>query len=161
MTELVYADATEADIAGIQLASLASWRATYSGIMTREAIEDFVTRNYTRAALLISIERSADIFLVAKDGERVVGFCHLGDRGGGPELYRLYLIPEYWRQGVGSHLLALMEQRLRERAIPAYRCFVHERNERARAFYARRGFVRDPSCDEEDVLCLRKEVPEM
>ena len=158
MAELTYADATAADIAGIQSAALESWRATYRDILSPDFIEDFVARNYAHAALHIAIQRSADIFLVAKDRERVVGFCHLGDRGGGPELYRLYLVPEYWGRGAGSRLLALLEQRLRERGITAYRCYVHERNERAKAFYARRGFAHDSACDDGDDECLRKSV---
>ena len=158
MAELTYTDATEGDVEGIQAAARESWRATYAGILPPDVIQDFLTRNYAREALLITLQRSADIFIVAKEGSRVVGFCHLGDRGGGPELYRLYLIPACWGQGVGSQLLALLERRLRERGIPAYRCFVHERNERAQAFYARRGFVRDPSCDESDEWCLRKQL---
>lgn len=159
MANLTYADATEADIAGIQRAALESWRAAYRDIFASDFIEDFVSRNYSWAALKISLRSPGDIFLVAKDGERVAGFCHLGDRGGGPEMYRLYLAPEYWGQGAGSQLLALLEARLRQRGIPAYRCFVHNRNERAQAFYARRGFVRDPSCDADDEWCLRKHVP--
>lgn len=158
MPDLTYTTATESDIAGIQAAARESWRATYGDIFAPDFIEDFVSRNYAPAALHIAIARSADIFLIAKDGDRIVGFCHLGDRGGGPELYRLYLVPAYWRRGAGTRLLAELERRLRVRGIPAYRCYVHERNEPAQAFYARLGFTRDPSCDDGDDQCLRRSL---
>lgn len=158
MAELTYSDATAADIAGIQSAARESWRATYRDILPPGVVDDFVARNYAHAALYVAVQRSADIFLVAKDRERVVGFCHLGDRGGGPEMYRLYLVPECWGHGTGSRLLALLEQRLRERGITGYRCFVHKRNERAKSFYARRGFVHDSTCDDGDDECLRKSL---
>lgn len=153
MGEITLARATERDVAGIQAVAMESWRAAYQEIFTPEFINDFVARAYERQTLLCSIANPADIFLVARDGARVVGFCHFG--AGGLQLYRIHLLPEYQHRGIGTRLIAELELRLAGRDIASYHCYVHCRNEQAQGFYQRRGFVhqseRDqPECEQPD-----------
>jgi GNAT superfamily N-acetyltransferase len=44
-----------------------------------------------------------------------------GDRPGDAELRRLYVVPEQWGNGIGSHLLAAALERARRAAAPRLR----------------------------------------
>ncbi|MGW9079729.1 N-acetyltransferase family protein [Streptomyces kronopolitis] len=59
------------------------------------------------------------------------------------ELYRIHVLPGQWGRGIGGQLHAAFVRFLREAALPAGRFEAWERNERARAFYARRGWRPD------------------
>jgi GNAT superfamily N-acetyltransferase len=93
--------------------------------------------------------------LVARDARQVVAFCHFGE-GRGPELYRMYVLPSYWRQGIGARFVALMEDEWRARGVTEYFCYVHGRNEIGKAFYLKHGFVHAPERDTEDGRCMVK-----
>ncbi|MCZ7542156.1 MAG: GNAT family N-acetyltransferase [Anaerolineae bacterium] len=158
MPELTFAEASEADIPGIQRAAEASWRATYAGIFTPDFITDFLARAYATDRLRDAIRnlRAGGLhwgFLVAKEGSQIVGFCHFGNRGPGIELYRLYVVPERWRQGVGGRLLAMMEARLAAAGVAEYFCYVHSDNRIGQAFYYKWGFVHDAARDQHGSHC--------
>jgi hypothetical protein len=107
MTDPVYEEASESDIEPIQSAAAESWHAAYKDTYSSQYISDFLQRAYSTKNLLQSISNPRSIFLVAKDRNRVVGFCHFDDMGNGPELLRLYVIPSHWRTGVGDKGLSL------------------------------------------------------
>jgi GNAT superfamily N-acetyltransferase len=65
--------------------------------------------------------------LGGRRGGRVLGFMALD----GDELDQLYLRPGYYRQGIGSRLLALAKRESPGRQ----RLYTFQRNARARAFY--------------------------
>ena len=69
---------------------------------------------------------------VAKSGEQVVGFLNLI----GDDLDQLYLLPGWYRAGIGSRLLAVAKA-----ASPArLHLYTFQINARARAFYESHGF---------------------
>ena len=74
-------------------------------------------------------------------GGAIVGYLHFGVGARGPHLFRIYADPIAYGSGVGSVLLDELHRRLDERGIGSYELEVHERNERGRAFYDRKGFV--------------------
>ncbi|MEU3624230.1 GNAT family N-acetyltransferase [Amycolatopsis coloradensis] len=76
---------------------------------------------------------------VAAADARIVGFCALN----GTELEHLYLRPEWLRQGIGTTLLKLAT----EQSPRLLELKVFQRNENARAFYERHGFVAIDSND--------------
>ncbi|MCL6300611.1 GNAT family N-acetyltransferase [Streptomyces kronopolitis] len=59
------------------------------------------------------------------------------------ELYQIHVLPGQWGRGIGGQLHAAFVRFLREAALPAGRVEAWERNERARAFYARHGWRSD------------------
>jgi RimJ/RimL family protein N-acetyltransferase len=136
-----------------------SWEATYRDIYTPEFISEFVDRNYSVEGLERSIAGGRSTYLVARDFGRVVGFCHFGIGPRGPELYRMYLRPDYWRSGIGRRFVHMMEAGWRAQGVAAYFCYVHERNEVGKGFYLKARFVHDPSRDDADEWCLVRQVP--
>jgi ribosomal protein S18 acetylase RimI-like enzyme len=69
----------------------------------------------------------------AMNGKRLLGLLALADG----EIDQLHVAPEFQDQGVGSALLA----KARDLSPERLGLFTHQRNERARRFYEKRGFV--------------------
>jgi ribosomal protein S18 acetylase RimI-like enzyme/predicted nucleotidyltransferase len=156
MGDLIYERAQLADIPLIQTAADISWRITYEHIFAPEFIANFLQRAYSSESLRRSIESDRSVFLVAKDGNQVVGFCHAGEGRNGAELFRLYVLPNHWRRGIGGRLLGIAEEWLIRRGVTDYFCYVHSQNEAGKAFYGKQGFVHRPERDREGEWRMRK-----
>lgn len=78
--------------------------------------------------------RELEIWVVQL-GDAIVGWGAIG----GDRLEGLYTDPEFAARGIGTELLGLLEQLMRDRGIPAVRA---EASSNAEAFYLRRGYVR-------------------
>ena len=118
-----------------------SWRAAYGHLLPDSFFETLDPAARTiRFAEMISEGRTV---LVADDGE-VHGFCSLGpsrDIDGWGEVYAIYLRPASWGRGLGAELLSEAEERLADSGFDRAMLWVLERNNRARAFYERRGWT--------------------
>ncbi len=82
--------------------------------------------------------------LVAEQAGEVVGLTSFGAaRNAAPEgmgeLMTIYVLPEYWRLGVGSELFRAAAQALREAGHRGFYLWTLKGNVRARAFYERLG----------------------
>ncbi len=152
------------DIPALQATAAASWWATYGALMSASFIENFLSRAYRADTLALQLTDGRSRFLVVKAENAVVGFGQVGPtlprRGNAPvapaDLYRLYLLPEWQRRGIGAMLLAHLESWLCDQGYAYYGAYVHERNEPAKEFYKRQDFVRLPECDVTDEWYLVK-----
>lgn len=147
------------DIAGIQAVARASWHGAYREMFSPESIDAFLASAYGRVSLRAAIGNRRATFLVAVDDGRVLGFCQFGDRGAGPELFRLYVDPRCWGCGVGRRLLSHVEMQLRACGVRRYFLTVHRRNERGILFYAKQGFAHDAARDQGEEWVMIKELP--
>lgn len=77
--------------------------------------------------------------LVADDAGVPVGVAAVE----GDELVRLFVIPERWGSGIGGKLHDAVVELMREQDKAECRLWVLEENDRARAFYERRGWILD------------------
>lgn len=163
--------ATPDDVAALQDTASACWWATYQEILPTSFIESFLTRAYSRVRLLAQLIDPSSYFLVVtarqeaeQMAEALIGFGQVGPplprRDFAPvapaDLHRLYLLPAWQRRGVGSRLLGELEIWLRQQGYPFYGAYVHERNEPAKDFYARQGFVHKAECDVQEEWYLVK-----
>ena len=117
-----------------------SWLEAYKGI---------VDQNYLDSLTLEKCEEIAfkwpDNLIVAKEGDRVVGFVGYGkyhdeeliETG---EIFAIYILEEYYGTGVGK---ALMQAGLDELDYPAVALWVLKGNKRAIRFYEKCGFSLD------------------
>jgi GNAT superfamily N-acetyltransferase len=140
MNDVALRSAEESDVAAIADVARASWHAAYDDILGPETVDDTVDEWYDEQELLDAVGGAC--FLVAET-EDVIGFAHaseLADKTGVAELYRLYVDPEYWGNGVGSKLLSRVEDVLRERGVDRLQTIVIEANDVGRTFYEDRGF---------------------
>jgi diamine N-acetyltransferase len=150
--QFIIEQAQTSDIPGLQAVADASWRATYAPIFSPEFIDRWLQEAYGADALRSSLASDDSLFLVAKTGEQIVGYGQAGvGRGAqGFVLYRLYVDPVYWRQGIGARLLTNLEEWLKTQGATGYSCFVHSQNEVGKAFYGKLRFVHDPAHDHDD-----------
>lgn len=144
------------DIAGVQAVARASWHKAYRHIFSAESIDAFLASAYGRVSLRAAIGNRRASFLVATREGRVLGFCQFGDRGGGPELFRLYVDPRWWSHGIGRRLLSHAEMQLTATGARRYFLTVHRRNERSIVFYAKQGFVHQAARDRGDEWYMTK-----
>ena len=95
---------TEEEIRGKARVHWQAWHEAYTGLIRQDFLDTWTPEACTRRAF-----RWTDGTLVAKDGDRVVGFVCTGDRGqeapGVGEVFALYVLAEYYGTGLGQRLL--------------------------------------------------------
>ena len=128
-----------------------SWIATYSDYLGEEAVRDYVTRSdfYASAELHARIEEENGVVLVADDEEDgVVGYTYLTwdtdpdyIDSNEADLRHIYLHPDYFGCGLGSHLLEAGIEQLPEQ-IHRLKVLFHPKNDDARGFYEVKEFTK-------------------
>ena len=149
---------TDEDIRGKAYVHFRSWHEAYAGIVPDAYLDRLTLEKCEELAF-----RWRDNIIVAKDGDRVVGFAGYGDAAGGEdasagagndgyggkhresdrpdgELFALYVLREYYGAGVGRALLDEAMRLLGERR--RVRLDVLADNARAIRFYEKQGFRR-------------------
>lgn len=141
--DVVVRRAVAEDAAGIAAVHIQAWREAYAHLVPAEALARLsLTQRELRWAELIPADTPH--IWVALDGDRIVGWASNSHGHGTPrdrELEGLYLLASHYGSGAGQELV--------DAAIgtePAF-LWVAEDNPRARAFYARNGFVPDGAVD--------------
>ena len=92
--------------------------------------------------------------LVAESEEGIVGFAHFGPNEEEPvgEIYRFFVAPERWGEGVGQALMACALEQLRARGFSRAILWVHADNPRARRFYEAGGWRPDGAERDEEAF---------
>ena len=137
-----------------------AWQETYVGLVDRSYLERMSLEASERYAMR-AFQDGFYSTLVAKDGERVIGFASYGpyrgtDLADTGEVFAIYILKEYYDRSIGR---ALMEAALANLSGYSRACvWVLRGNERAIRFYRRCGFSPDGV---EKMLKLGTEVAEM
>ena len=139
--------ARPADLTAIQAVARRSWHKAYARIFATREINAFVANAYGGPNLRAALANPRTTFLVAARRGRILGFCHFGQRGGGAEVFQLYIDPDFWSRGIGRRLLSHAEMRFLVVGARRYFLTVQRRNARAIMFYLGLGFVHDRSRD--------------
>ena len=102
------------DAPSIAAVSIESWRTTYDGIIPADFLAR-LSRSGREAAyeerLSFITGPTSEFAYVAEDEDRIVGFAYAGPRrtrrvGYLGEIYALYVLEEYQRQGIGHRLVS-------------------------------------------------------
>lgn len=124
--------------------ALASWPATYRGIIPDAQIPYMIDRMYSPETIRRETADGSPFYLLLADG-RDAGICSfdLSKRGenASAELHKIYLLPAYWSRGVGHWLLAEMAARARAAGAATLWLRVNKRNLRAQKAYKAAGFA--------------------
>lgn len=132
---------TEKEIVGKAYVHYQSWQETYAGLIDAEYLAGITLEKCEKIA-----RKWPDNLLVAKDGDRVVGFVGYGGYRDGTmpdcgEIYAIYVLRKYHGQGVGYALLQAALEKLSDyRRIAVW---VLRGNNRAIRFYEKCGFRLD------------------
>lgn len=118
-----------------------TWRQAYSHVFPQEFL---VGLDLDRREQWFDVQiRKGEGLMVAEAGSEPAGFCFFGDSSdeGWGEVFAIYVHPDHWGGGHGHRLLADAERRLVGRSHRRALLWVLEKNQQARAFYERQGWV--------------------
>jgi len=145
--------AVPGDVDALREITVRGWEAAYGHIFSAGFIKDLrsPTRAETRRRMWLERLRApaaSRVFcLVAEHDGAVVGWVHAGpaERGSTDtgEVYGIYVDPEAWGSGAGTTMLERATEQLIARGSTTVQLWTLELNQRARAFYARHGWVHD------------------
>ncbi len=108
------------------------WRAAGPGIQ--------LGRSDSPEEIQKKLSRDPDLFLVAEDRGRIIGAVMGGYDGRRGLVYHLAVLPEARHRGLGSKLMAELEQRLRAKGCVKYYLLVTPDNPLVLEFYRRLGW---------------------
>jgi ribosomal protein S18 acetylase RimI-like enzyme len=134
-------EATLDDVPGIARVHVDTWRTAYPGIVPAEHLAGLsYERSEARWREFAFREGSPSLVFVAEDAGQIVAFASGGpERDGIPgydgELYGLYVLATYQRQGIGRALTLTVARRLVADGFKAMVIWVLKDNFKARAFY--------------------------
>lgn len=150
-------DATLKDADGIANVHVDTWRSAYRGIMPQDYLDTITVEQRVERWQQLLTDASFHT-RVAEHEATVVGWVTYGEcRGddaqpqGCYEIYALYVLPEFWGQGVGCRLMRDAEQALVAWGASCLVLWVLERNERARRFYAKLGYAPNGTHDRQSI----------
>jgi ribosomal protein S18 acetylase RimI-like enzyme len=125
-----------------EIAQLAGviWRAYYPRIISREQIEYMLSRMYDLTTLENELANgiSFDRLLIA---DKLAGFASYGAVEHTMKLYKLYVHPDWQRHGLGTQMLAHVEQTARARGFAKVVLGVNKANRQAIAAYEKNDFL--------------------
>ena len=128
---------TDEDIRGKAYVHWKGWHEAYPGLVSQEYLDKLTLEKCEKMAYSWT-----DGILIAKDGERVVGFVGYGDRGEEApdvgEIFALYVLSAYYGTGVGQQLMEAGLEQLK--GYPQVCLWVLKDNARAIRFYEKCGF---------------------
>ena len=139
------------DAAAIRAVARESWTDAYEGILDEETIDRKLDEWYDEEVIAESIDWHESAFLVAEaetsdDGAAsVVGFAQAGPSEEDETayvLYRIYVRPDQWGEGIGTRLLDQAIGAIRTEGAETLRLAVLAENDVGVGFYEARGFER-------------------
>lgn len=159
-SEITIRTADENDIAALAHIHAQGWKASYEGIVDQDFL-DGITEDARAADWKRWFAEGKMDVLIAQDKDgKACGFCSFGRLrtpipGHSPirplytaEIYAIYVLPEYWRQGAGTALLCAVVRALQDKKHKSLCLWVLEKNARACAFYKKMGGER---CGKKDI----------
>ncbi len=129
---------TKKEIKGKAFVHFKSWQEAYSGIVRQSILDERTIDECEEMAL-----NAMDNTIIAKDGERVIGFVQFGkynneDLEDAGEIIALYVLADYYGKRIGYRLMQEAMKHLSNYSQTAV--FVIKGNRRAIDFYTRYGF---------------------
>ena len=135
-------EAKPKDAAAIARVHVDTWRTAYAGILPDDFLDSLQYANSEAVwSAAIAADRPGACLLVAETAEdEVVGFAYgAPEREGKPvyrgEIFAIYVLQAYQRQGAGRRLFSAAARRLHKAGFDAFLLWVLKDNLPARQFY--------------------------
>lgn len=133
------------DAAAIARIHVVTWRVAYAGIVPENQLASLSLEKRTTSWQQQLTDGRTTIWVAEKDGQ-IIGWISGGasrdaDTPGDAEVYAIYVSPEHWDCGVGSELMAWMEDSWPEGQSTTL--WVLRENQRAIRFYEKMGYRPD------------------
>jgi len=141
------------DAAAIARVHIRSWQVAYRGQLSDaflNGLDAEIDQRTSRWEGFIAARTSrGQVYLVAQNGDRVVGFVTFGPSEDEPvdprigEVYAIYVDPSYWDRGYGRALFTAAMRGLSDAGFGEATLWVLGTNARARRFYEIAGWAAD------------------
>jgi len=142
---LIIRAVTPADLTHVAHVARITWDATYNQTIAPENRREFLERSYQPENLADAVTAPGHWFYVAELNQEIVGFGHFLQRyhptQRRAELVRLYVLPEYQHEGIGTAILKTGFAALAQAHMQQCFVSVQASNTPARKFYEGHGFV--------------------
>ena len=137
--------AVPADASGIAHVHIRAWKEAYSGVIPHDYLERLSLETKTEWWRNALLAEETNVIVAIKD-DQIIGWISFGssrdeDTVGAAEVYAIYILPDYWRRGIGSDLLKAAEPSFG--GFSSIVLWVLAENKRALAFYRDHGFEPD------------------
>lgn len=130
--------ASSGNVKDIQFVLSTTWQATYSNLSS-ETIRQVKENWHSTEFLTKQIENPKFYFPIAILESKVIGIATSAENETGlVDVFRLYILPEHQKQGIGTTLLNKVAENYPK--AERLRIYVEENNQNAIAFYERKGF---------------------
>lgn len=141
--EIIIRKTEESDHSEIAQLSIQVWQESYKDILEKKFLDSlsYEERLHGRYHWFSAPNKFS---IVAIMENKIIGFCDFGvsrqpDISKG-EIYAIYLLAEYQRQGIGLLLITKAMQKLQEHHLTPYSVVTLEKNVQAQNFYKKSGF---------------------
>jgi ribosomal protein S18 acetylase RimI-like enzyme len=150
MNEIRIQEATKADAALIADMSRQTFYDSFAADNTKADMDKFLNEQFTRERLMEEVGAAGNIFLLAYEGNEVVGYARIREtpnpigRKNTPaiEIARIYAVQKSIGKGIGTALMQRCIAIAREKKSTLIWLGVWEKNYKAIAFYTKWGFER-------------------
>lgn len=131
---------TRADIPLIRELTFKVWPQTYRDILTSEQIDYMLEMMYSPASLEKQMQDGCN-FIIVYDNEQPVGFASYQlTNEEVAKLHKIYVLPSQQGKGTGNFLLNYTIEQVKKLGAASLQLQVN-RNNTAKAFYEKKGFV--------------------
>jgi RimJ/RimL family protein N-acetyltransferase len=141
--------ATPKDAEDMTETHIAAWRAAYRGIVSEAFLDGLDPQRRAERFRQFLRSGAGETYIIVRDG-RVVGHVTIGpcrdddlDPTYTGEIWGIYLMPEDWRQGIGTEVCHRTEAILGARGVRCIVLWTFEANGTARRFYEAMGYALD------------------
>lgn len=134
-----------------------SLQAAYKDIVPDDILDNSFSFERRRAGFSHELHEQRPFNVIAYDGSNPVGLLSFGDSRhidvdeDTIELWRIYLLPQYWGSGFGEELFRWGINEIKVRGFKKVILWVLEENPRARRFYEKNGFSFTGQKKEEEI----------
>ena len=138
--------ADETEIGEVQIIAEATWRQTYSSILSKEQIDYMYELMYSKTALEKQFQNAHLFYFVYTDLD-IAGFTSIEDLGCGVwKLQKIYVVPQQQGKGAGKALLEFIVNKVR--SLGGIQLLLNvNRDNQARLFYEKNGFIINEKAD--------------
>ena len=150
--DIEYKQISNAEIPAVHELFHAGWNFAYS-FLPREELDTLVNKYYSEEKLSLHLEKALqgkEFFEGAFKKDKLIGFIMARHSGNDGHLIGIYLEPREIRKGIGTKLMGLTEDFLKENGVTKYSTFVNKHNKIGLNFYKKVGFTRDEEKDKDD-----------
>ncbi|MCP0914602.1 MULTISPECIES: GNAT family N-acetyltransferase [Legionella] len=140
--------ATISDAAAIAHVHIRSWQMMYKDFIPESILMNLSLKERTQQWQTL-IQQNVNVLVTTVD-DRIVGFasfCAFRDaaaKSSAGEISAIYLLPDYWRQGLGTKLCQMALAELMQLEFKVVYLWVLKANAQARSFYESLGFTELP-----------------